>query len=576
MATEKHLALYEEAKQAAPDQQPALFAEACRVYEASNQRAPQDPEILYLWGSALIWLAGTQDGAEALRNLKFACEKLAAADAGEPGNYKTQYNWGLALYRTARANENGDERRRFLHEACRTFEAALAIKPHDNKTLSTWANALTMIGKMQKELEAQKSFESACEKYQAALAVKPGDPSTLFDWGFALYQLAETQEGRAARASLESACEKLKAILAVEPDNHVALNAWGVTLASIVDTQEGSEARGTFKMACEKYKAALATQPVYHEALYNWANALADIAREQKGAKQRRTFNAACRKYEAALAAKPGDPWTLYNWGMHLYLIGCTPGTKTKQNVESACKKFEAALAGMPERNGTAGAGIPAKADVLNSWGNALFFLTWFQAGEEEKRESLEAACEKYEAALAVKPDGHLSLYDWGDALYRLASTQEGTAAKQNVEAACEKFEATLACMSERNETADAGIPDKVDVLNKWARALRQLFRLTKDAAYLDQARTVSQESEDRSGSPSYELAGVLALQCRVAPAIVKLEACLEATTLPPASDLDANPDLDAIRNDARYLAFRQGLKRRTWVGRALSWFMPT
>jgi len=61
-----------------------------------------------------------------------------------------------------------------------------------------------------------------------------------------------------------------------------------------------------------------------------------------------------------------------------------------------------------------------------------------------------------------------------------------------------------------------------------------------------------------------------------VAPAIVKLEACLEATTLPPVSDLDANPDLDAIRNDARYLAFRQGFKRRTWVGRALSWFMPT
>ncbi len=78
------------------------------------------------------------------------------------------------------------------------------------------------------------------------------------------------------------------------------------------------------------------------------------------------------------------------------------------------------------------------------SQGNALGDQAKLKEGADAER-LFAAACEKYEAALAIKPDKHEALYHWGTALARHAKLKEGTDAERLFAAACDKCEAALA-----------------------------------------------------------------------------------------------------------------------------------
>jgi Plant specific mitochondrial import receptor subunit TOM20 len=118
--------------------------------------------------------------------------------------------------------------------------------------------------------------------------------------------------------------------------------------------------------------------------------------------------------------------------------------------LREAMSKYEAALAIKPDSH-----------EALYNWGVALAALARAKNNDEPL---FREAMSKYEAALAIKPDKHEALSNWGVALSALAR------AKNNDEPlfreAMSKYEAALAIK-----------PDKHEALRNWGVALAALAR---------------------------------------------------------------------------------------------------
>jgi tetratricopeptide (TPR) repeat protein len=98
-----------------------------------------------------------------------------------------------------------------------------------------------------------------------------------------------------------------------------------------------------------------------------------------------------------------------------------------------AVEKYAAALALVPDRH-----------EALYNWGNVLASRARTQHGEAADVLFAQAQ-EKYAAALAIKPDKQQALFNWGATLSDQASTKQGKAADVLFDAAVEKYAAALA-----------------------------------------------------------------------------------------------------------------------------------
>ena len=142
--------------------------------------------------------------------------------------------------------------------------------------------------------------------------------------------------------------------------------------------------------------------------------------------------------------------WALNNWGTAL-----SDQAKTKTGAEAddlfitEGEKYDAALALKPDMH-----------EALYNWGNAQLRQAKTKTGAEADGLFI-AAGEKYDAALALKPDMHEALFNWGIALSDQAKTKTGAEADGLFTAAGEKYRSALALK-----------PDKHKALNNWAVAL--------------------------------------------------------------------------------------------------------
>jgi hypothetical protein len=91
----------------------------------------------------------------------------------------------------------------------------------------------------------------------------------------------------------------------------------------------------------------------------------------------------------------------------------------------------------------------PDKHEALNNWGNALSDQAKTKTGGEADRLFVLAG-EKYAAALAIKPDKHGTLINWGIALSDQAKTKTGDEAARLSALAAEKRIAARAIQSSR------------------------------------------------------------------------------------------------------------------------------
>ena len=74
------------------------------------------------------------------------------------------------------------------------------------------------------------------------------------------------------------------------------------------------------------------------------------------------------------------------------------------------------------------------------------------------------------------------------------------------------------------------------------------------------QARRQLQEAKSLSGQPIFNLGCLEALAGNIDTALDELEACYTAGSLTDAADLDADTDLDPLRDHPRYKALRDQL----------------
>ncbi len=140
-----------------------------------------------------------------------------------------------------------------------------------------------------------------------------------------------------------------------------------------------------------------------------------------------------------------------------------TSGREADRLFSQAGEKYQQALAIKPDKH-----------EALNNWGITLSEQAKTTSGEEAERLFSQAG-DKYQDALAIKPDFHEALNNWGNALADQAKTKSGEEADRLFSQACEKYQQALAIK-----------PDKHEALNNWGTSL------------LEQAKTRSGEEAER------------------------------------------------------------------------------
>jgi tetratricopeptide (TPR) repeat protein len=128
---------------------------------------------------------------------------------------------------------------------------------------------------------------------------------------------------------------------------------------------------------------------------------------------------------------------------------GTKAGAEADRLFEQAAQKYQAALAVKPDMH-----------EALLNWGSALATQAGKKTGAEADR-LIEQAAQKYQAALAVKPDMHEGLFNWANALATQAGKKTGVEADRLFEQATQKYQAALAVK-----------PDMHEGLFNWANAL--------------------------------------------------------------------------------------------------------
>ncbi len=205
---------------------------------------------------------------------------------------------------------------------------------------------------------------------------------------------------------------------------------------------------------------------------------------------------------------------------------------------------YERVLALQPESGRT----MPAELVDSVSWayvmqGNELKAQAQRQQGEEVDQLFAQAG-EKYAAALAIKPDKHEALNNWGSALGMQAERQQGEEADQLLAQAGEKFAAALEIK-----------PDMHEALSNWGSALLvQSACKTGDEAerlWGEAEKRLLQAEEIATGSGAYNLACVAAFRGDVNACRKWLETTIKHDSLPSRAHLESDSDLNSVRDEA-------------------------
>ena len=177
---------------------------------------------------------------------------------------------------------------------------------------------------------------------------------------------------------------------------------------------------------------------------------------------------AVIKRYGRSLKRVPPEVAENVSWSF--ILSGNEVLEQAKKNSGEANRLFT--LVG--QRYAAALAIKPDKHEALNNWGIALAAQARMKTGEEADR-LFALAGEKYAAALAIKPNKHEALNNWGNALSAQARMKTGEEADRLFALAGEKYAAALAIK-----------PDKHEALNNWGIGLAA------------QAKTKTGEEADR------------------------------------------------------------------------------
>ena len=189
-------------------------------YEAAVEMAPDDPEIFFNWGNALLTLARVQADDNRPENviplLEAAIAKYEKSNAIKPGEHTVLGNWGNTLLMLAQIkldDQLHDNALPLLEAAIAKYEKSNAQERGDYEMLGKWGKALLALAGLK---QAERLYQQALDKFRAVLRVEPNELQTLHFCGVALLELAAMKQDD---TSLLKEAEAVLAIAAViEPD----------------------------------------------------------------------------------------------------------------------------------------------------------------------------------------------------------------------------------------------------------------------------------------------------------------------------------------------------------------------
>jgi Tfp pilus assembly protein PilF len=212
-------------------------------------------------------------------------------------------------------------------------------------------------------------------------------------------------------------------------------------------------------------------------------------------------------------------------------------GEEADALFRAAGEKYAAALAIKPDKH-----------EALYNWGTALSDQAESKAGEEADA-LFRAAGKKYAQALAIKPDKHEALNNWGSALSEQAKSKAGEEADALFRAAGEKYAQALAIK-----------PDMHEALNNWATALADQARTKvgeEAGALFEQARAKLLQAEElKEGAGAYNLACVAALREQEDECREWLHVAKRCGTLPDREHLLGDADFVSMRDKPWFQEF--------------------
>lgn len=165
-----------------PGTDPTPMVCAMPTYARGIEPEPDMHETLNDRGLAIADRAKHEQGKEADRLLRQACDAFARAVEIDPEDNEALCNWGATLGLRAKRTHGGDADRLF-GEACDRFARAVELGPDTHKALNNWGIVLVGHASRKQGGEAEGLYERAIEVYERALRVQPGNSHTLYNMG---------------------------------------------------------------------------------------------------------------------------------------------------------------------------------------------------------------------------------------------------------------------------------------------------------------------------------------------------------------------------------------------------------
>lgn len=210
-------------------------------------------------------------------------------------------------------------------------------------------------------------------------------------------------------------------------------------------------------------------------------------------------------------------------WGYILQgndLADSAQQTGNEKLFRESFEKYEQAIAIKPDESW-----------AWNNWGIALLNLARKIGDEKLFRESFE----KYNQAININPKMSEGWNNWGNALLDLAQKNSDEILFRE---SFEKYNQAIVMM-----------PDNSTAWENWSSALLHFAEFTKDESYIEEAMEKSKKAEDINPEKVYNLACVLAHKKDFDACHQKLLHAKSVGTLPDSKHLLADTDLENVRH---------------------------
>jgi tetratricopeptide (TPR) repeat protein len=220
-----------------------FFALASQKYNEAIDLNPKDSKAYFLWGNLLLEEASAKTNTREIRDkLLSACKQYEQSFAILPNNFQLLYNWGFALLFRAKIDTTKEK---IIMQAAEKFKAALQIT-NDYKAILNYAVTLSKLARLKSASEAGTLFSLSYEKFSQCAQMKPKDfqvyckeifPSRslifyLVNWANTLYRNARmvSDDPENYGKLLSMSATKYGKSLQIKYSNMDALYNWGKVL----------------------------------------------------------------------------------------------------------------------------------------------------------------------------------------------------------------------------------------------------------------------------------------------------------------------------------------------------------